>query len=59
MLSDGSLGGDDRSPSPPPLTSRVRVQTPSAAVSREGSPQRGGAEKKSAAKSYSPPVVGR
>ena len=50
---DGSLGGDDRSPSPLPRTSRGRMQTPSAAVSRGGSPKHG-AEKKSANQITSP-----
>ena len=43
---DGSLGCN-RFPSPPPRTSRGRMQTPSAAVSRWGSRKRGGAEKSS------------
>ena len=43
-------GCDDRSPSPPTCTSHVRMQTPSAAVSR-----RAGAGKKFAATSDSPP----
>ena len=53
VRSEGSLGGSDRSPCPPPHTSRGRMQTPSAAVSREGSAKRGGAQKMSA-KSDSP-----
>ena len=57
--SDCSLGGDDRSPSlPSPRASRGitgMIQTTSAAVSLWGSPKRGGAEKKSGAKS-DPPI---